>query len=84
MYSRLDYARRVLSNFPMSHTGESVSGKLIHARTPTRPEGEKERDLVWWSMGGDTEPIIIVLGNGPEFPYQSTIICINIPSGCDG
>jgi len=54
MYSRLDYARRALSNFPMSHTGESVSGKLIHTRTPSRPEGEKERDLVRWSTGGDT------------------------------
>jgi len=54
MYSRLDYARRALSNFPMSHTGESVSGKLIHTRTPSCPEGEKERDLVRWSAGGDT------------------------------
>lgn len=38
MYSRLDYARWALSNFPMSHTRESVSGKLIH-ENPIVPAG---------------------------------------------
>lgn len=50
MYFRLDYARRALSNFPMSHTGESVSGKLIH-ENPIMPARATVSELVRRHLG---------------------------------
>lgn len=60
-----------ISNFPMSHAQEpgSVSGKLIHtAQEPPSPEGRARRIYTPWRR---VEPIILVLGNGPEFPYEN-------------